>query len=104
MTRRHWIYVALGTLGALLLLVNLYTFWPFVEADREMDRFCAALPVGATLDQVRALADGRSYVVNTEPGGRVVVEDPQSMGRRSCTLQFGTPPRAAPAASSPASG
>lgn len=99
MTRRHWIYAAIGVL---LLLGNLYAFWPFVEAGREMDRFCAALPVGATLDQVRALAAGQGYEVSAEPGGRVLIEDPRSMGRRSCTLQFGAPPRAAPAASHPA--
>ena len=92
MKRRHWIYAAIGVL---LLLVNLYAFWPFVEANREMDRFCAGLPAGTTLDQLHALAAGQGYEVRTESGGQAVVEDPRSMGRRSCTLQFGVPPRAA---------
>lgn len=100
MTRRHWIYAAIGIA---LLLGNFYAFWPFVEAGREMDRFCDALPAGATLAQVRALAAGQGYQVDADPGGRVVIEDPRSMGRRSCTLQFGTPPQAAPAASGAAS-
>jgi hypothetical protein len=100
MTLRRWIYAAIGIA---LLLGNIYAFWPFVEAGREMDRFCDALPAGAALDQVRALAAGQGYEVSVEPGGRVLIEDPRSMGRRSCTLQFGAPPQAAPAASGAAS-
>lgn len=92
MKRRHWIY---GALGVLLLLVNLYAFWPLVEADRAMDGFCDRLKPGSTLDELRALATARGYTVSSEAGGLVRVEDPDSMGRRSCTLQFGTPPRSA---------
>ena len=97
MTRRHLVYAAIGLL---LLLGNLYAFWPFVEAEREMDGFCNRLPVGATIDQVRTLAAAQGYEVTTEPGGRVVVEDPRSMGRRTCALQFGNPPAAARGAAS----
>jgi hypothetical protein len=99
MTRRHWAYAAIGVL---LLLGNLYAFWPFVEAKREMAACCDGLPVGTTLDQVRSLAVAQGDAVVTEPNGRVVVEDPRSLGRFSCALAFGIPSHTAPISAPPA--
>ncbi|MBL8351670.1 MAG: hypothetical protein JNL87_15335 [Burkholderiaceae bacterium] len=49
MTRRR-INAAIGVLR----LGTPHAFWPFVAAGREMDRRCAGLPAGATLDRVPA--------------------------------------------------
>jgi hypothetical protein len=95
MSRRRLIYLVLGAFGVMLVGVNVYTFLPFVEAGRQLETFCDHLPVGISLESLRAQATAQGYEVSAGADGLVRVEDPASGGRRSCALQFGAAASAA---------
>jgi hypothetical protein len=79
----------LNAVGGLLLLAGLgYAIWPFIFGRAEMQNFCAALPVGASLSQVQALAAAKGYRVSSSIGNKAFVYDLRSMGRFNCELRF----------------
>jgi len=80
---RTWIYLALG---AVLVVGNLYAFWPFFAADKRMQAFCAQMPVGTPFLVLQARAVAEGYEVTLAPGAPARVEDPRSLGRRFCDL------------------
>ena len=84
-TIRKYVY---GILGILLVVGNIYAFWPFWMAARQLQTFCDALPAGASLADVQARADASGYVVDAPAGQPARVEDTQSFGRQSCDIQF----------------
>lgn len=77
-----------GTIAVLMVVGNLYAFWPFVVAHRQLQAFCDGLPAGTTVEQVQALAAQQGYAVTPPVGGVAQVDDPPSFGRRHCTLHF----------------
>jgi hypothetical protein len=83
----HW-WVNVPLFIALVVGVG-YSFWPFEAAKRQVRGFCEALPVGASMAEVKAQAEVRGYTVSSLDGGGVVVDDESSRGRRRCVLQFG---------------
>ena len=78
-----------NTVAGLLLLAGLgYIFWPFVVGRSQMQRFCATLPIGASVSLVKALVAARGYEVSSPIDGEAFVHDPRSMGRFNCVLHF----------------
>jgi hypothetical protein len=93
--------IALG-FTTLLLMGLAVAFAPFFLGSQAMQRFCAALELGATAAQVRSTADRQGYEVSyealfaadggTDGGaptvvGRAFVSDPQFF-RPHCLLRF----------------
>ena len=76
-----------GAIAVLMVVGNLYAFWPFVVANRQLQAFCDGLPAGTPIAQVQALAGHQGYAVTPPVGGVAQVDDPPSFGRRHCTLQ-----------------
>jgi hypothetical protein len=76
-------------LAIVLLAGTLVSFYPFYAATREMRKFCAALPVGASYAQVQARAAEAGYAITPLVDGHATIEDPPSYGRRSCEIDFG---------------
>jgi hypothetical protein len=78
-----------NAVAGLLLLAGLgYMFWPFVVGRSQMQHFCAALPIGASVSQVQALVTARGYKVSSLINGEAFVHDSRSMGRFNCVLHF----------------
>jgi hypothetical protein len=83
-SRRERVLVA----GVLLAGLG-WVFWPFLVTPARMEGFCGALPAGATLVQVQALATERGYRLSPLADGRAIVHEPRSFGRFTCELRFG---------------
>ena len=66
-----------------------WIIWPFIVGPGQMKHFCAALPVGASVGQVRAEATKRGYRVSSPIEGSAFVHDPKTFGRFTCNVQFG---------------
>jgi hypothetical protein len=75
-----------GGMAAVLLGGVALAFWPFFMASRQMDAFCSAQVAGTPLDQVQTQAAALGYGVAPAASGAVLVDDPDSFGRRQCTL------------------
>lgn len=80
---RTWIYMGLG---AVLVIGNLFAFWPFFAAEKQMQAFCAGIPPGTPLADVKSRAAAEGYEVTRAADGPARVEDPRSLGRRYCDL------------------
>ncbi len=77
-------------MGLAMVLGLLAAFWPLHLASSQMRRFCAELAIGATMDEAQAKAAAHGYEISPGDEGQALVSDPRSLGRRTCTLRFGT--------------
>jgi hypothetical protein len=82
----QWVFIGM----AVMMLAGIgVAYFPFFLATRQVQTFCKELPVGASIEAVRAKAEEMGYEVSPVEGGRALLEDPQSYGRRTCNLRFG---------------
>jgi len=76
-------YIALAVI---LVAGNLYAFWPFFAADKEMQAFCAGVPAGTPFVDLQKRVVAAGYELTLAPGAPARVDDPRSLGRRFCEL------------------
>lgn len=81
-----WIH---KVIGGMMLVGVLYAFWPAVAARKGLETFCQQLVAGASLAEVQAQAEARSYDVSALIDGRAQIDDARSFRRPTCDLQFG---------------
>ncbi len=80
---RTWMYISLAVV---LVAGNLYAFWPFFAADKDMQAFCAGVPAGTSFTELTRRATAAGYGVTLTPGALALVEDPRAPGRFHCEL------------------
>jgi hypothetical protein len=80
-----WVVAAFGIL---LIAVTVYSFWPYWESSRAMRTYCDRVRPGMTMVDVQASAAAFDYSMTPLPDGRLLVQDPVSFGRLTCTLTF----------------
>lgn len=80
---RTWMYISLAVV---LVAGNLYAFWPFFAADKEMEAFCAGIPTGTPFAELQRRALAAGYEVTLTSGAPARVDDPRALGRRHCEL------------------
>lgn len=80
---RTWMYLALAVV---LVAGNLYAFWPFFAADKEMQAFCADVPAGTPFSDLQKRVVAAGYELTLAPGAPARIDDPRSLGRRFCEL------------------
>ena len=79
---------------ALLMLGGVAVgFIPYYAVSREMQSFCASLPIGSALAQAQGQASARGYEVVPVDDGRVLLKVPQLApqvpSKRGCDLRVG---------------
>jgi hypothetical protein len=62
----------------------------YLFTGSQVQRFCAALPVGSSLVQVQELTVARGYHVGPLTDNRAIIRNPQSVGRFFCVVNFGS--------------
>jgi hypothetical protein len=80
---RTWMYVVLAVI---LVVGNLYAFWPFFAADKAVHAFCEDVPAGTPFAELQKRAVAEGYDLTLAPGAPARVEDPRSPGRMYCEL------------------
>lgn len=78
--------VIFGSTAVMMLAGVLYGFWPLIDANREMRRFCASLAAGQPAAAAQARAEGLGYEVDKSVPGRVRLVDARSVGTLACVL------------------
>jgi hypothetical protein len=78
-----WLYIGLAIV---LVAGNLYAFWPFFAADKEIQAFCARVPAGTPFVELQKRVVAEGYALTLAPGAPARVEDPRSLGRIHCEL------------------
>jgi hypothetical protein len=80
---RTWLYMGMAVV---LVAGNLYAFWPFFAADKQMQAFCAGVPAGTSFIEFQKRVVAEGYTLTLAPGAPARVDDPRSLGRRYCEL------------------
>lgn len=85
---RWWNIVALL---ALFLAGTALAFWPMIQAVRQMRAFCEALPIGASVADLRTRTAAAGYQILPHGPGRALVQDPRAFVRHHCELRLEAP-------------
>ena len=80
--------LVIGTILAFLVLISAYGIYGFATARERMDKVCAQIPVGMSIDDLRKFSDENGLLKPHLENGTDYLGEGRTMGRHSCKVEM----------------
>ena len=78
--------LTLGAIVAFLVLISAYGIYGFATARERMDKVCAQIPVGMSIDDLRNFSAANGLLKPHLENGTEYLGEGRTMGRHSCKV------------------